>query len=147
MSALELFSETKLFISNCLLNTSIWMPSRHSKLSMSQTEPLIPPATSQRNLHLLWSSLAQEMASSSFIFLYVTNLELLSLVYFKLYLIKTYQWYLQRVSLTRPKLEIRVCPMAHPFHAAVLVRDPSVVTLTCVTARPSIALPGCLSQA
>ena len=33
------------FITNCLLDMSHWMPSRHLKLNTSKTELLIPPAT------------------------------------------------------------------------------------------------------
>lgn len=137
MSPLELFSETKLFMSNCLLNTSSWMPHRHSKVSVSRTELLIPPRP--RHLPKKPASLAVFPSSgygiSSLHFSQVTNLESLNFICFKLYIGKTCQRYRQNVSLTRPKPEIRICSMAHPFHAAVLVREPSVVTLLPVSLR------------
>ena len=135
MSPLELFSETKLFMSNCFLNTSSWMPHRHSKVSMSRTELLIPP----RHLSKKPASLAVfpslGYGISILHFSQVTNLESLNFIYFKLYIGKPCQQYRQSVSLTRPKPEIRICSMAHPFHAAVLVRELSVVTLLPVSLR------------
>lgn len=146
MSPVELFSKTKLLSPSAFSAPPLGCLADIPNIVCPKLNSWSPsPATPQRNLPFLWSSLAQEVVSPSF---KVTNLQSLNLIYFRLHVSKTCQLYPQNISLIRPKFEIRRYPVAHPLHVAFLVQTHWLPLCgLCHCGSILTVLPGCLWQA
>ena len=145
MSPVELFSKTKLLSPSAFSAPPLGCLADIPNIVCPKLNSWSPsPATPQRNLPLLWSSLAQEVVSPS---CKVTNLQSLNLIYFRLHVSKTCQPYPRNISLIRPKSEIRRYPVAHPLHVAFLVQNPLVAPLWPVSLRQHSDCPPWLSLA